>query len=160
MAEKYQVADGWDKPASKDQAYVRFHLPPRYFQSVPCSNGMARVSCLRVLYEAFGVDNDRAADILRRRSGGFDIVCTTKQFGQFIIWRHQLGHCINGVRDLAPKFVGLEEANADQRIQGKNAIAWKTNLPPSTVLQVLDALDTWSVDYDEGFGALNVVTDR
>ena len=147
---------------TKGQEYVKFHLPLRYFQSVTCTNGMSRDSCLRVLCEAFDIDRNRALDTLDRNrdSGGFDVICTAEQFARFIIWRHQLGNCINGIRDLAPTFVCEAEARIDSRLIAKRTISCRTAVKLSYVSQVLDALDSWSMYNDMDCSVLNVVTDR
>lgn len=91
---------------SKDR--VRFHLAPRYFTSSPHStNGMEQETCVRLLKDAFNVPEDLSRRTMCAHSQGFNIICRPSQFARFIVFRHEYGECINGVRDLDPKIVQL-----------------------------------------------------
>lgn len=89
---------------SKDR--VRFHLPPRYFTGNQHStNGMDRDICVEVLVRAFAVSESDVRGVMINHNQGFDILCRPSQFARFIVIRHEIGDCINGVRDLDPKIV-------------------------------------------------------
>lgn len=139
------------------QKYVKFHLPERYFHGTLNSNGMTHDKCLQVMREAFGADMQLVADLMQCCNGGFTVICTTEQFGQFIIWRHQLGGCINGIRDLAPVFVCEKEAKPNLLEQTVFAIALSTGLPQRDVNRVLSSLDSWYLECSEVTKVLNVV---
>lgn len=82
---------------------VLFRLPSHYF----CGGrqGMGRNECKKVLYEAFGLSVCASEDLMEVHSVGFRILCTSAQFGRFIVYRHKYGNCINGIRDLEPELV-------------------------------------------------------
>lgn len=87
--------------ASKDR--VRFFLAQRYFTGGP--NGMKRATCIDVLNRAFCPSNGTGSSwgaLMTAMPQGFSIVCRPSQFARFIIFRHEAGECINGVRDLKP----------------------------------------------------------
>jgi hypothetical protein len=84
---------------------IDFVLPPRYFQPHSTANGMERCKCLKVLKECFGLFDGTWETLMQNNSGtGFHIVCRPDQFARFIIRRHQIGNCINGIRDLDPTY--------------------------------------------------------
>ncbi len=136
------------------EQYVRFYLPTRYFQTRPCPNGMARDKCVTILLKSFGTKIKEIHEIMKRCPEGFHVVCTVEQFGRFIINRCKLGDCINGIRDLCPEFVTRQETDRTSRTV--SVLSHKIGLSPSHVRQVLEALDTWSLD-DAGDVALYVV---
>ena len=84
---------------------IKFFLPARYFQCRPSSNNMSRETCIRVLYQAFGLARCASIGLMERNRNGFDIVCRPSQFGRFITYRYTHSECVNGVRDLKPKLI-------------------------------------------------------
>lgn len=84
---------------SKDR--VRFFLPEKYFLNRPTQSGMTRSACIDVLIRAFGSNNWSA--FMTAQPRGFWITCRPSQFARFIVYRHQFGSCVNGIRDLMPE---------------------------------------------------------
>ncbi len=141
-----------DRQMTDREQYVEFYLPTRYFQVRPDSNGMCRDTCVTVMHKAFGTDPGCMLEFMRNNFGGFSVLCTAEQFGRFIIHRHKLGNCINGVRDLAPKFV---HKPADPVTETVNAIVAKSGVEASYVRTVLDSLDRW--EHSSGRTVLHVI---
>lgn len=93
---------------SKDR--VRFFLPHRYFQeghSIP-TNNMRGSICRDILFRAFGIPCSESAKLMRRWPNGFYITCRPSQFARFIVFRHEDGNCINGIKDLEPEIIKAE----------------------------------------------------
>lgn len=101
--------------SSDERTLVRFYLPRRYYQEYPSSSGMQFDDCMTVLVRAFCPSAiqfstfkhkvQQVIDSARRNDyDGFYVICTQAAFGRFIIYRNELGRCINGIKDLAPEF--------------------------------------------------------
>lgn len=116
---------------SKDR--VRFYLAARYFQSHRTSNGMTRDTCIRLLFKAFGMTSSQSLERMSRFHNGFWIKCRPSQFARFIVYRHQDGDCINGIRDLQPQLVEPVDVYAQ--------IANETGVTHDTVRRVLRAAE-------------------
>ncbi len=86
---------------------IKFHLAPRYYKACHSTpNGMERIKCMQVLQRAFGLTHKRSADLMDHNgSYGFGITCRPEQFARFIVVLHEIGNCINGIRDLEPRYV-------------------------------------------------------
>ena len=123
--------------ASKDK--VRFFLPHRYFQThFPLSgNGMRRDICKNILFRAFGMGREESEARMHRFPDGFWIECRPSQFARFIVYRHEDGQCINGIKDLKPEIVGP--------LTLPEKIARRTGVDEHHVRRVMAALD-----YDAG----------
>ena len=82
---------------------IQFFLPRVYFQANTGSrNGMQRATCISVLSKAFGPPESSWASIMQDYPEGFIIRCRPSQFARFIVFRHEAGECINGIKDLNP----------------------------------------------------------
>lgn len=93
---------------SKDR--VRFFLHHRYFQEGHHTsvNGMRGDVCRDILSRAFGISKTAGAALMQRHRNGFYIICRPSQFARFIVFRHEDGECINGIKDLEPEIIREE----------------------------------------------------
>ncbi len=96
---------------SKDR--VRFTLASRYFQGHTSPNGMLKETCKTVLLKVFGMTHRESENLMFNQTHGFDIICRPSQFARFIILRHEMGNCINGIRDLEPKLIEVPDMYAE-----------------------------------------------
>jgi len=94
---------------------------------------MRRATCIEVLQKAFNMSPSESGGLMHSRSEGFEIICRPSQFARFIIYRHEAGECINGIRDLQPELV-----EADDRY---TAIANSTGVHRAAVKLVLQAVN-------------------
>lgn len=102
---------------SKDR--VEFWLAERYFQNYSTKHnngGMERETCQRVLERAFNMSTQESSYLMNGFPHGFTIRCRPSQFARFIVYRHELGQCINGIKDLNPKLMVPEELNLYERV--------------------------------------------
>ncbi len=85
---------------------VRFFLPSRYFHSGHSDNsgGMCRATCVKIFRKAFDICTTDGRHLTNNNEQGFEIVCRPDQFARFIVLRYQAGECVNGIKDLTPKF--------------------------------------------------------
>lgn len=122
--------------------YVSFHLAPRYFQSSHQGNGMTRDACISVMKKSFhNLDYATISSHMNQHQNGFEIICTPQQFTAFIIFRHEIGRCINGIRDLMPKFISQKP---DPMAEIKRDLVDRTGVREHHVSAVLAALESWS----------------
>ncbi len=122
---------------SKDR--VEFTLCERYFQSYSTKHnngGMQRNVCKSVLKRAFNMPQHESSCLMASHPNGFTIRCRPSQFARFIVYRHEMGNCINGIRDLNPRLVVPEELDLYTRI------ARDTNRSFNTVSLILGANGT------------------
>ncbi len=100
---------------------VEFKLRDRYFQKRYSGyhrggGGMERSICQKVLLLAFGIPMDESDSLMDLHPTGFKIRCRPSQFARFIVYRNEIGECINGVKDLNPKLVTPVESSLYTRI--------------------------------------------
>lgn len=91
---------------SKDR--VRFEMCPRYFTEHNSKSGMHKDVAVEVLNKAFGPPRGNRTSwrcAMKQHPHGFEIVCRPSQFARFIVYRNEMGNCINGISDLRPKIV-------------------------------------------------------
>ena len=93
------------KVTTDDPDRVRFFLPKMYFQTRVTFKGMSKNTCLSILCLAFDMTLAESEHLMRVYPDGFSIVCRPDQFADFIIRRNDAGECINGIKDLDPKYV-------------------------------------------------------
>ncbi len=62
-------------------------------------------TCKEVLTKAFNMKLHEPAELMDANPGGFWITCRPSQFARFIVYRHEAGECVNGIKDLKPKIV-------------------------------------------------------
>ncbi len=96
---------------SKDR--VRFTLASRYFQGNTSPNGMLKETCKTILLKAFCMTHSESEERMFNQAHGFEIICRPSQFARFIIFRHEMGNCINGVRDLEPELIEVPDMYAE-----------------------------------------------
>ncbi len=82
---------------------VEFYLPSTYFGYA--QTGMSKATCKEVLLLAFGMCGQQSSSLMSQFPTGFHIRCRPSQFARFIVYRHKMGNCINGIKDLAPDLV-------------------------------------------------------
>ncbi len=114
---------------------VRFFLAKRYFNGAfhgQGKSGMDRGTCQTVLNKALSVGWDWGK-MMNQHPEGFWIICRQDQFARFIIERHQLGNCINGIKDLEPELV--QPKTIYERISDY------TNVPVEAVKRVVNTLN-------------------
>lgn len=58
-----------------------------------------------ILRKSFGLNVVEVGEIMDACPCGFTIVCRPDQFAKFIVLRYEADECVNGVKDLNPKFV-------------------------------------------------------
>ncbi|MEE8608960.1 MAG: hypothetical protein V3S55_15255 [Nitrospiraceae bacterium] len=88
---------------SKDR--VKFFLCGRYFTNGQSQSGMTRERCIPIILKAFGMPRNLVHAVMDGSPQGFWIVCRPSQFARFIVYRHESGQCINGIKDLEPELI-------------------------------------------------------
>lgn len=127
--------DRGDHDMSKSKDRVRFFIQHRYFQA-NCSlssNGMRKDTCKSVLLRAFGMQFVESETMMNKFPEGFWVECRPSQFARFIVYRNDVGQCINGIKDLKPELIG--------RLTLPEKIARKTRVDINSVRAVMTALD-------------------
>ncbi len=126
--------------ASKDR--VTFYLPHRYFNGNggPSNTGMRRDTCVHVLHSAFGLVPGEGGwgGAISAHPEGFHIVCRPSQFARFIVYCHEAGECINGIRDLDP---GLGPVMKEQSLYDKIAVKFLAQVCEETTRAILCEAD-------------------
>lgn len=82
---------------SKDR--VRFFIRENYYGN----------KLQKIFQQAFDLDYEETAGLMRRWRCGFWIVCRPSQFARFMIFRNEVG-LQNGFKDLKPKLVPAKES--------------------------------------------------
>lgn len=143
---------------------IRFFLPPHYHQAPSDNpyrhhfntNGMTRDICAEVLERAIPlkkhVGNSPRISwerVLKQNKDGFFILCNDDQFGRFIAFRHLIGRCVNGIRDLDPEVLDRDEAYIDIQLQVNDALV-QENLSTITLKQARAVAEKLGILPDPG----------